>query len=122
MNIEDARRLCLSIPETEETQPFGDDTVVFKVRGKIFAMLSFMPGYSNYISLKCDPNYALQLRDKHIGAIDGAYHFNKNYWNMVDFTHYSITEEFLFHLISHSYNEVCKKMPKSLKQGLELMD
>ncbi|MCF0174693.1 MAG: MmcQ/YjbR family DNA-binding protein [Bacteroidales bacterium] len=108
----------MSIPEAEETQCFGEDTVVFKVRGKMFAMLMFIPKYSRYVFLKCDPDYARLLRDSHLDVVEPAWHMNKRYWNMTDFGHPSVNADFIKHIVAHSYNEVLKKMPRSLRKGL----
>ncbi|MCF0177436.1 MAG: MmcQ/YjbR family DNA-binding protein [Bacteroidales bacterium] len=118
MNIEQIRDICMSMPEAVETQCFGEDTVVFKVRGKMFAMLMFIPKYCRYIFLKCDPDYALLLRESHIGVVEPAWHMNKRYWNMTDFEHPSMDVVFARHIVAHSYNEVLKKMPRRLCEGL----
>jgi predicted DNA-binding protein (MmcQ/YjbR family) len=75
MNIEILRDYCLSKDDAEETFPFGDDTLVFKKDGKIFALAN-LDGEPT-VNLKCDPGYALELRDRYSCVIPG-YHMNKN--------------------------------------------
>ena len=81
MNIEEVIQLCLSYPETEETTPFGPDTLVYKVCGKLFA-LTAPDQYPSRVNLKCDPDEALELRDQYEAIIPG-YHMNKKHWNSV---------------------------------------
>ena len=105
MNIEAIRDYCLSLPETSEDCAFGE------AFSKIFACISFQR--AEYLTLKCDPEYALELRE-HYPEIEGAWHWNKKYWNQV-LTSGRITDDFLQKLIRHSYNEVVKKLPKRLQ-------
>ncbi|MBJ2184620.1 MAG: MmcQ/YjbR family DNA-binding protein [Muribaculaceae bacterium] len=111
MNIEAIRDYCLSLPETSEDCAFGEEHLLFRVCGKIFACISFQR--AEYLTLKCDPEYALELRE-HYPEIEGAWHWNKKYWNQV-LTSGRITDDFLQKLIRHSYNEVVKKLPKRLQ-------
>ncbi len=78
MNAEEIREFCLSMAETTESFPFDDTTLVFKVAGKIFALLNLEGELS--INLKCDPELALNLRE-HYDAVLPGYHMNKKYWN-----------------------------------------
>lgn len=121
-DIETIREICLDMPEAEETMPFEDsDIIVFKVRGKWFAMFILDFEHSHYIFLKCDHDYAIDLRDEHIGTVEPAWHMNKRYWNMVDFRAPEVNNEFMRHLIAHSYNEVLKKMPRKQREGLQML-
>lgn len=74
-------RRCLALPGAFEEYPFGETTAVFKVGGKMFALVSLAdePGR---LSVKCDPGYALALRDEHPGVVAG-YHLDKRHWNTV---------------------------------------
>ncbi len=113
MDIEEVRTYCLSKPESEESFPFDDDTLVFKVRGRIFACLSLER--PDWLVLKCDPDYAIELRDR-FSAIEPAFHFNKKHWNQ---HHLSQLEEGLVHsLIDHSYDCVVRKMPRKDQREL----
>lgn len=101
--------LCLTFPEAIEDYPFGDDVAVFKVCGKMFAlvMLTGSPGFMN---LKCDPDWALELRAMH-AAVRPGYHTNKRHWNSVDLDG-SIDDEALREMIEHSYELVVEKLPR----------
>ena len=81
MNVEEVRDYCLSKEGVTESFPFNDTALVFKVGGKMFALLDLSED-KNGISLKCDPNYAVELRERH-PEITAAYHFNKKHWNSV---------------------------------------
>jgi predicted DNA-binding protein (MmcQ/YjbR family) len=80
MNIEDVRAYCLKKPEVTEGFPFGDDTLVFKVKGKIFVLANLDGDLS--LNLKCDPAMAIELRERYSSVIPG-YHMNKKHWNTV---------------------------------------
>lgn len=104
MNIEILREYCLNKPEVTESFPFGDDTLVFKTKGKIFALVNLDGDLS--INLKCDPSFALELRERYSSVTPG-YHMNKQHWNTVILDG-SIPEKELFSWIDHSYNLVKK--------------
>lgn len=116
MDIEEARLYCLSFPVTTEDFPFGETTLVIRVMGKMFAVLDLER--PDCITLKCDPDYALELRE-HYTDVEGAWHFNKKYWNQVRFNA-SVDDVLLRELINHSYQEVIKKFTKKMKQEYEL--
>ena len=106
MNIETLREYCLSKPEVEETLPFGPDTLVFKVNGKIF-LLAGLDEPELSFNVKCDPELALELRASY-PAVQPGYHMNKKHWNtiMVDG---SIPVKLLKEWIDHSYDLVRPK-------------
>lgn len=112
MNIESAREYCLSKKGVIEDLPFGDDSLVMKVMGKMFALIPL--DVADRISLKCDPEYAVELRESY-DAIDGAYHFNKKFWNQVIFNR-DADDRLIEKLIDHSYEEVIKKLTKKLRK------
>lgn len=119
MNIEEVRNLCLLLPQVEESTPFakcGSDDVVFKVGGKMFGMLCVDD--SRMVALKCDPDYAIELRDQYPDSIEPAYHANKKTWNQIHYDHIGITEEFLCRLIHHAYDETTKKLTKKMRTEL----
>lgn len=119
MNIESAREYCLSLPLVTECFPFDETTLVFKVIDKMFAVLSLDD--PDRIVLKCEPEHAIELREKY-SEIEGAWHFNKKYWNQLDFSG-SLTDDLIKELIRHSYAEVVKKMPlKTRKSYPEITD
>ncbi len=108
MNIEEIREYCLSKKAVEETLPFDEDTLVFKVLGKMFLLISLTE--SNRFNVKCNPEYAVELREKHTEIIPG-WHMNKTMWNTV-YTDGALSKKLILELIDHSYDEVVKGMPK----------
>jgi predicted DNA-binding protein (MmcQ/YjbR family) len=114
MNIESIRDYCLSKQEVTESFPFGEDTLVFKVLGKMFALLNLQGQLS--VNLKCDPEKAIELREEFSSVLPG-YHMNKRYWNTVVLDG-SVPDRLLKEWIDHSYNEVVKSLPKSRQKLL----
>ena len=108
MNVESLREYCLSLPLATEDFPFDETTLVFRVVGKIFAMLDLER--PDVVSLKCNPDYALQLREEH-PEISGAWHMNKKYCNQVNLSGH-LEDEFVQGLVRHSYAEVVKKLTR----------
>lgn len=106
MNVEEIRNYCLSLPLVTEDFPFDETTLVFRVLGKIFAMIDLED--TQWFVLKCDPELALDLRDRH-PEIKGAWHMNKKYWNQVDIFG-ALPSVQIVQMIDHSYSEVVKKM------------
>lgn len=111
MDIETLREYCLSKKAVTECLPFDEYSLVMKVMGKMFALIDLEGG--NNISLKCDPVYAIELREQY-ASIEGAYHFNKKYWNQVSLTG-DAGDTLIKQLIDHSYEEVLKKFTKKLR-------
>ena len=117
MNVESLREYCLSLPLATEDFPFDETTLVFRVVGKIFAMLDLER--PDVVSLKCNPDYALQLREEH-PEISGAWHMNKKYWNQVNLSGH-LEDELVQGLVRHSYAEVVKKLtPKERAEHEEI--
>ncbi|HNQ67609.1 MAG TPA: MmcQ/YjbR family DNA-binding protein [Bacteroidales bacterium] len=108
MNIEEIREYCLSKKGTTECFPFDEDTLVFKVAGKMFA-LSALEKPANIV-LKCDPDRAIELRERY-PSIYGAWHMNRTYWNQIDIDG-SLSPELIYELIDHSYDLVVAKLSK----------
>ncbi len=119
MNIEQIRDYCLSKKATTEDFPFDEDTLVFKVLGKMFALTSLKKweegDYS--INLKCDPDYAEELRAEY-DSINAGYHMSKKHWNTVNVHNGELSIPFVLQLIDHSYNMVVKGMPKKMRDLL----
>lgn len=112
MNIEDLRAYCLSKPYVSEHLPFDDYTLVFKIGElKVFALASLKE--ANAVNLKCDPDYAVSLREEFIGISPG-YHMNKKHWNTITFNE-DVSDEKIKHLVNHSYELVYKKLTKKQK-------
>ena len=110
MTLETARRLCLSLEDAREDQPFGPETLVFKINNKIFAILPF-DSHPASINCKCNPGRALQLREQYSGITPG-YHMNKKHWNTVKVSP-RLSWTLICEMIEHSYGLVCKKDKKS---------
>ena len=117
MNLEEVRAYCLSKKGTSEDFPFDQDTLVIRVFNKIFAFLPLEQWEAGNptISLKCNPDYAQELRAEYEESIQGAYHLNKKHWNMLLLNKGEISSELLLELIDHSYNLVFKSLPKKIR-------
>jgi len=112
MNIEVVYQYCLSLPFAEETFPFDEETLVFKVFGKIFAILNLNSG--NTINLKCDPDLAEKYRLAYDAIIPG-YHMNKKHWNTVYLDRH-LNDHFICEMILNSYRLVVKSLPKKYQE------
>ncbi len=115
MNIEDFREFCMSKPGVTESTPFGPEVLVFKVMNKMFALTDLDEFVS--VNLKCDPEYAIELREKFDGIVPG-YHMNKKHWNTI-LTDGSVPEDLLYQLIDDSYDLIIKSLPKKDKEALK---
>jgi len=105
MDIESLRLYCISKRDATECLPFGDDTLVFKVGGKIFALAN-LDGDPT-VNLKCNPALAIELRERYSSVIPG-YHMNKKHWNTIILDG-SIPDKEVFAWIDHSYDLVKDK-------------
>ena len=110
MNIEDFRQYCLNKKGVEETFPFDEVTLVFKVMGKMFA-LTGLDNDDFRVNLKCSPEWALELREQYPGLIIPGWHMSKTHWNTVYFEN-GLSTQLLCKLIDHSYQLVVDKLPK----------
>ena len=109
MDLAEFREYCLTKPSVTEGTPFGPDVLVFKVSGKMFA-LAALDELPTTVNLKCDPDLALDLRDRYEQVRPG-YHMNKKHWNTVEIEH-GIPDAELRKMIDHSYELVIKRLPK----------
>ena len=107
MNIESLREYCLSKPGTEEALPFGPDTLVFKVNGKIY-LLAGLDEPQLRFNVKCDPEKAIQLREDHPGSVLPGYHMNKKHWNTI-IVDGSLPAKLVKEMIDDSYDLVARK-------------
>jgi predicted DNA-binding protein (MmcQ/YjbR family) len=109
------RKYCLKKPGTTEDSPFGPEHIVFKVGGKMFALLAFeeVPPTAN---LKCDPDRALELRDRY-EEVQPGYHMNKKHWNTVVLTG-SVPDAEIRQMIDHSYELVVNSLPRKTREAL----
>jgi predicted DNA-binding protein (MmcQ/YjbR family) len=110
MDLAQFREYCLSKPRATESTPFGPDVLVFKVSGKMFA-LAALDEVPTAVNLKCDPDLALDLRDRYQHVRPG-YHMNKKHWNTVEIDS-GMSDTELRKMIDHSYDLVVKNLPKS---------
>lgn len=104
MDIVTFREYCLSLPEAEETLPFDDDTLVYKVSGRMFAMISI--SRPDHFAVKCHPDRALLIRDRY-AEITPGWHLNKRHWNDVSIVG-ELSDSFLKAEIRHSYIAVVR--------------
>ncbi len=111
MHIEQFRDYCLALNGVTEETPFDPHTLVFKVHGKIFAITS-LEGFES-INLKCDPEMAVELREK-FQAVTPGYHMNKKHWNSVNMDG-SVSDTLILEWTKNSYDLVLKGIPKGKK-------
>jgi predicted DNA-binding protein (MmcQ/YjbR family) len=111
LNIEELRDHCLQKPGVTEGFPFDEDTLVFKVGGKMFLLTGLKAG--DNFNVKCDPELAAELRERYT-EVQPGYHMNKKMWNTV-FMNGTLTRKQLVDMIDHSYSEVVKGLPKKIR-------
>ncbi len=115
MDLAEFREYCLRKPGASEETPFGPDVLVFKVGGKIFA-LGALDEVPPRVNLKCDPDLALDLRDRY-GQVTPGYHMNKKHWNTVEIAS-GIPDIELRKMIDQSYELVAASLPKARRVKL----
>jgi predicted DNA-binding protein (MmcQ/YjbR family) len=108
---------CLAYPGAVEDYPFGDEVAVFRIGGRMFALVSLV-GEPGSVNVKCDPDLALELRAQH-AAVRPGYHQDKRHWNTVDLDG-SIEDYEVLDMIAHSYELVVSKLPRRHRAALEL--
>ena len=112
MNIELFREYCLNKKATTESFPFDQDTLVFKVAGKMFALISLTE--RDNANLKCDPENAIFLRE-HYDCVKPGYHMSKKHWNTVYFDG-TINDTLILTWIDDSYDLIVNALPKKIRQ------
>lgn len=117
MNIEEYREYCLAKKGTTESFPFDEQTLVFKVMGKMFALCG-LERTPTSINLKCDPEWAIELREEYSDIVAG-YHMSKKHWNTVTIEDSELSDTFIKELIDHSYDLVVAKLKKADKEVLK---
>lgn len=119
MHIEQLREFCLSKKGVTEHFPFDVDTLVFKVMGKMFALmpLSKWEKEEKWLNLKCDPDKAVELREEY-EAIKAGYHMSKKHWNTITVNE-DVSDKMVFELVNHSYNLVVNGLTKKAQKELE---
>src|SRR6266568_4927954 len=115
MNAESFRAHCLNKAAATEGTPFGPDHIVFKVHGKMFALLA-LDEVPPRVNLKSDPDLALELRDRY-EQVEPGYHMNKRHWNTVEIDS-GVPEAELRKMIEHSYDLVARALPKAQRDQL----
>jgi len=119
VDLEQLREYVLGFADVEETLPFGPDTLVYKVLGKIFLLVG-MDNHPLQFNVKCDPDLALELREEFAAVMPG-YHMNKKHWNTI-VVDGSISAKRLYQFIDHSYSLVCGKNSKVKSQKSKKKD
>ncbi|MEX2485456.1 MAG: MmcQ/YjbR family DNA-binding protein [Brumimicrobium sp.] len=114
MDVDSFRSYCLSKPHVAESLPFDEHTLVFKLNGKMFALIGLKLGES--CNLKCDPERAMQLREFY-SAVSPGYHMNKKHWNTIQFNG-DVKDNLIIELINHSYDLVFSKFSKKIQKEL----
>ncbi|WP_282136420.1 MmcQ/YjbR family DNA-binding protein [Seonamhaeicola maritimus] len=119
MNIEQIRNYCLSKKASTDEFPFDENTLVFKVLGKMFLMapLNRWEQGEATITVKCAPEYTQELREQYESIYAGPYVSNKH-WNTIDLYKGELQPPFVLSLIDHSYNMVVKGMTKKMRETL----
>ena len=115
MHLDALRDLCLGLPGATEDQPFGPDTLVFKVQGKMFALTN-LERLPPAVNLKCDPERAVELRERYAGVAPG-YHMNKRHWNTVELRA-DVPGDLVRQLVGDSYALVVAGLPRRLRDEL----
>ena len=114
MDIGEFREYCLGKKGTTESFPFDENTIVFKVMGKMFA-LADVDDFDS-INLKCEPDEALELREK-FGAVQPGFHMSKKHWNTVVLND-DANDKLVYSWIDDSYNLIVKSLPKKVRAEL----
>ena len=114
MDILDVRELCLSLPQSEETTPFDETTLVYKVAGKMFLLADMTDGRA--VNVKCDPDHAIALRERYAEVTPG-WHMNKRHWNTVR-TDGDLPAGLIREWIRDSYLLVVKSLPKTIRDEI----
>ena len=118
MFIDELREYCITKKGVEECLPFGPETLVFKVMGKIF-LLTSLDSQPAQFNVKCNPEKAIELRANY-GCVLPGYHMNKSHWNTI-ICDGSVNNKLLKQWVNDSYNLVVESLPKKLQQDLALL-
>lgn len=118
MDIETFRNYCLGRFAATEDMPFDNETLVFRIGQKMFALVNVERFDS--VNLKCDPERALELRERYAG-IQPGWHMNKKHWNTVQLFS-DVPDSLLLELVDHSYALVRASLPKALRQELDALE
>ncbi len=114
MNLDSILSFCTGLKGTTQDFPFDEKTLAMKVMGKIYVLMDVEN--TAYINLKCDPEKAIELRERYPAIIPG-FHMNKKHWNSVSINQ-DLDDSLIRELIVHSYEQVVKSLPKKLQNEL----
>ncbi len=119
MHLEQLYEYCLSKKESTEHFPFDEVTLVFKIKGKMFALIGLdkWEKGETKINLKCSPEWSLELRSTYEG-INPGFHMNKKHWNTITLNE-DVPDKVVFELIDHSYQLIVKSLPKKTQAELD---
>ncbi len=117
MNIEEFRDYCLFKKGVTESFPFDEETLVFKVMNKMFALCA-LERIPSQINLKCDPERSVELRAEYDGLIFSGYHMSKLHWNTI-LIEDNVPNDLLLDLIDHSYELVVNGLTKKVRADLD---
>jgi predicted DNA-binding protein (MmcQ/YjbR family) len=120
MHIDELYRFCLSKKGVTEHFPFDKVTLVFKVMNKMFCLVGLddWEKGSQKMNLKCNPEGAVELRERYEG-IQPGWHMNKTHWNTVTLNSSDVSDQLAYELINHSYDLIVASLPKKLKEELD---
>ena len=114
MDILELREYCLSLPLSEETLPFDEWSLVYKVEGKMFLLTDMQNLY--WINIKCDPDRAIELRERY-SEVQPGYHMNKRHWNTIEMCG-DLPDHLIKEWILDSYRLVVEKLPRAKREPL----
>lgn len=117
MDMETLHSYCLRKPGVTDGFPFGEDTLVLKVGGKIFLLADLQNG--DRMNVKCDPEHAVELREHH-PEVQPGYHMNKTHWNTV-FLNGTLTTKQVLEMVDESYRLVLASLPKKLQAEIKAL-
>ena len=115
MNAESIRKYALALPGAQESFPFGETTLVFRVKEKIFLLVALDADPLQF-NAKCDPEKAMELREAY-DAVKPGYHMNKKHWNTIIIDG-SISSKLIKEMIDDSYNLIVQSLPKKIRDDL----
>ena len=116
MDFEVLKRYLFNMPESRMEFPQGPDTMVYKIMGKPFAYVSWQSD-PIFISLRCDPQKAIELRNQYSGVVPG-YHMNRTHWNTLFLNHKDIPDELFFQWVDHAYHQTIAELPGFLRKRI----
>lgn len=117
MNIEDIREYCITKNEVTEELPFGPDTLVFKLAGKVFLLVGLSQVDELCFNVKCNPEYAVELREDYPHTVFPGYHMNKKHWNTV-YCNRELSDDRVRSLIDDSYSLIFQALPRMLREKI----